>query len=64
MNESSIKRIGKELEKQLETADKVVVPYSRWKRWADSNVIQDIADIGGICFSGKVGHDLTFFHYP
>jgi hypothetical protein len=59
-----IKSIGEELAQQLESTEKVVVPYSRWKRWAKAGVIQDIADVGGICFSGKVGFDMTFFHYP
>ena len=32
MKLSEIKCIGKELEKQLETNEKLFVPYSRWKR--------------------------------
>lgn len=64
MKESEIKAIGEELAEQLETAEKVVVHYSRWKHWAKADVIQAIADVGGICFHGREGGDLTFFHYP
>ena len=64
MKLSEIKFIGEELEKQLETNDKVLVPYSRWKRWAKAGALQNIADVGGICFRGKEGFDMAFFHYP
>lgn len=64
MKQSEIQSIGEEVEKQLESKHKVLVPWCRWQRWAKADVIQQIADIGGICFSGKEGFDLAFFHYP
>jgi hypothetical protein len=64
MIENTIKRAGDELAVQLETAVKVVWPWSRWKNWTDLEV-QAAADVGGICFhSPGRGHDLPFFHYP